>query len=158
MANRVDAFVAVLKLKLLLLIGKQARLDPWILDEIAPFDDASEPCLKQRLADPVSSSHVQGKIRIQFKPVVQCCGNDSSVPVRAYTNVDPGAPIPDGHPRLVDGCGIRPIDECVGQLVANMFKEPESSMLVPLIATPVECSRSRNLKPGFTVKEERKPY
>jgi len=58
--------------------------------------------------------------------------------VRAYANVDPGAPISDDHPRLVGGCGIRPIDGCVGQLFARMLKERESSMLVPLITNPVE--------------------
>ena len=47
MTDGMDALLPVLKLQLLLLLGEQTRIDPWILDEFAALDNSRELCLEQ---------------------------------------------------------------------------------------------------------------
>ena len=47
MTDGMDALFPVLELELLLLLGEQARIDPWIFGELAAFDEAGELCLEQ---------------------------------------------------------------------------------------------------------------
>ena len=153
-SNGVDSLFSVLKFKLLLLLGKEARLDPRILDQFAALYEAFEPRLEERLVYPVAGLEIWCHVWVNFSPVAQGDCENLAIVVRTRSNIDPGAAIPDVCTRLAGGCGARPHDGLFGKLLPDVFGRPKSVVLVAVVITLVNRGGGRDRKAHRTANEE----
>ena len=130
----VDSLLPVLKLKLLLLLGEQTRIDSWVVDKLAAVDHTFQASLEQCLLHPVACSVSTRSIRVEFPPVRQGDRQDEATSMWPGASVYAGAPVPDSIAGLVAcSSGRRPGHGALRKLGPLVQRAKESAPLVTLV-------------------------
>ena len=139
----IDTLFPVLKLKLLLLFGEQAGVDPGVVEELSALDDTLEPGLEQRFAHSIAGSFASRRVRVQLASVAQGDGEDAAVSMRPRTNVDPRTSFPKRLDRLARNGGARPCDRGFREFGPGVLPSLKSSPLASFFGASIYGSGDR---------------